>query len=67
MTFNQSNIPLYPVGTPAYYGPDNQLATKLVVTVFKKRGREPDELHRWISQAGDVRNDPAISEEVVAF
>ena len=58
----------YPIGTIAAYGPDNKRATKLVVAVFKTASRkEPDELHRWITQVGDVRNDPLISAEVVDF
>jgi len=58
----------YPLGTIIAYGSDNKLATKLVVSVFKNPGhQEPDELHRWITQAGDVRSDPAISAEVAEF
>ena len=58
----------YPIGTIAAYGPDNKLATKLVVAVFKTPGRkEPDELHRWITHVGEVRNDPVIAEEVADF
>jgi len=58
----------YPLGTIAAYGPDNQRATKLAVGVFKRPGRkDPDELHRWITQVGDVRDDPVISAEVVCF
>jgi hypothetical protein len=60
--------PQYPIGTIAAYGPNNTLATKLVVAVFKKRGRkDPDELHRWITHAGDVRQDPVIAAEVAGF
>jgi len=60
--------PKYPIGTIAPYGPNNTLATKLVVAVFKKPGqKEPDALHRWITHVGDVRNDPAIAEEVAGF
>jgi hypothetical protein len=60
--------PQYPIGTVAAYGPNNTLATKLVVAVFKKPGRkEPDELRRWFSRVGDVRNDPAIAAEIADF
>jgi hypothetical protein len=58
----------YPIGTVAAYGPDNTLATKLAVAVFKKPGRkEPDALHRWVTHAGDVRTDPVIGAEVAEF
>ncbi len=60
--------PKYPLGTIAFYGPDNQRATKLVAAVFKKPGaKEPDDLHRWITHTGDVRQDPVISAAVVGF
>lgn len=63
-----SNSPKYPVGTIAAYGPDNKLATKLAVSVFKRAGdKEPVELHRWFTNGGDVRNDPAIANEVADF
>jgi hypothetical protein len=59
--------PRYPLVTIAAYGPDNTLATKLVAAVFKRSGQKNPELHRWISNAGDVRKDPTISAEVAAF
>src|ERR1051326_4714585 len=68
--FSQSKIgePEYPVGTLAIYGPDNKVATKLVAAVFSRPGqREPTDWQRWITHAGDVRNDPIIGEEVAGF
>jgi hypothetical protein len=49
----------YPVGTIAFYGPNNQRASKVAVSVVPEEGAEP-ELHRWFSEAGDVRTDKAI-------
>jgi hypothetical protein len=57
----------YPAATLAYYGPNNELATKLVVSIVKKEGAKLDPLHRWITHAGDIRKDPAITAEVEAF
>jgi Protein of unknown function (DUF1186)/SEC-C motif len=57
----------YPIGTIAYYGPDNLVATKLVAAVVKTPGAEPGPLHRWITQAGDVRQDSATAAAVKAF
>lgn len=63
-----SNSPKFPVGTIAAYGPDNKLATKLAVSVFKRQGdKEPVDLHRWFNNSGDVRNDPTIAAEVAEF
>jgi hypothetical protein len=56
--------PKYPVGTVAAYGPDDTLATKLVVVIFRHAGQgEPVELSRWRTSAGDARMDPAIAAE----
>ena len=42
--------------------------TKVAVSIILTRNHEPDLLERWFSDIGlDVRHDPAISEQVVAF
>ena len=62
------NSPKYPLGTIAAYGPDNKLATKLAVAVFRRPGDiEPVELRRWFSTSGDARKDPTIAAEVAEF
>ncbi len=53
----------YPVGTIAFYGPDNQRATKVAVSIFREEGAEP-ELRRWFSEVSDVRTDEAILAEI---
>ncbi|MET3336873.1 MULTISPECIES: hypothetical protein [Bradyrhizobium] len=55
----------YPVGTLAFYGPDNQRASKVAVSVIRYEGAEPD-LRRWFSETGDVRTDPTILSEIAA-
>ena len=57
----------YPIGTVAFYGPTADFATKLVVCIVPGDGCEPDPLKRWFSQDRDVRTDPEIGEEVIAF
>jgi len=57
----------YPLASLAYYGPDNALATKLVVSVLKSHRDENGALHRWITHGGDIRKDPAITAEVESF
>jgi hypothetical protein len=57
----------YPIGTLAYYGPTNRLATKIAAAIVRRPGAEPDPLHRWITQAGDIRDDRAIGQQVAAF
>ena len=57
----------YPLASLAYYGPDNTRATKLVVSVLRDESERDGPLHRWITQAGDIREDAVITTEVEAF
>ena len=57
----------YPLASLAYYGPDNTQATKLAVSVLRNSSEQDGPLHRWITQAGDIRQDAAITVEVEAF
>ena len=57
----------YPMGGVMLYGPDNTRATKLVAVITKSPTAKPDPLHRWVTQAGDIREDAAIQAEVRAF
>ena len=56
----------YPVGTIAFYGPDNQRASKVAVSVISNEGADP-KLHRLFSDAGDVRTDTTVLAEVAAY
>src|SRR5215212_8847587 len=55
----------YPIGTIAFYGPDNGRASKVAVSVIPEEGAEP-KLHRWFSETGDVRTDKIILVEIAA-
>ena len=57
----------YPVGTIAFYGPDNQRASKVAVGVIAAEDAEPFELRRWFSESGDVREDVRIGGEIAEF
>jgi hypothetical protein len=58
----------YPIATIAFYGPDDKLATKVVVSVFLRESNEPDFLERWFSKRDiDVREDLDIGEQILAF
>ena len=58
----------YPVATLAFYGPDDKLATKVVVSVFLRENSDPDFLKRWLSTGNiDVRQDLDIGEQILAF
>jgi hypothetical protein len=52
----------------APYGPDDTLATKLVVSVLERPGqREPSAMRTWTTQAVDVRHDPTTAAGVADF
>ncbi len=57
----------YPVGTVAFYGPDDLRVSKVAVAVVTAEGVAPFALRRWFPEAGDVRKDSTITEEVAAF
>jgi hypothetical protein len=58
----------YPIATIAFYGPDDKLATKVVVSVFIRESSEPEFLERWFSKGDiDVREDLDIGEQILAF
>ncbi len=57
----------YPIGTVAFYGPTAECATKVVASIIPGEGCAPDPLERWFSEEADVRNDPVIGEQVIAF
>jgi hypothetical protein len=56
----------YPLATVAAYGPDDRRASRLVASVSRHEGDEP-ELRKWFSDTTDVRSDPRITAEVLQF
>ena len=54
----------YPLAAIATYGPDSSLATKLVVSIFKRPGQHPFATHTCTTQAVDIRRDSTIADEV---
>jgi hypothetical protein len=71
-TWLDTNLPPafrgYPVATVAFYGPNDKLATKVVVSVILTESNDPDVLHRWFSEGDlDVCYDSAIGEQILAF
>jgi hypothetical protein len=57
----------YPVGTIAFYGPDNRRATKAAVGIIPAPQSEAAELRRWFARTGDVRADEAAFAEIALF
>jgi hypothetical protein len=57
----------YPVGTIAFYGPDDRRATKVAVGIVPAPQSELTEMRRWSGETGDVRMDDTILAEIVTF
>ena len=58
----------YPVGTIAYYGPDNTFASKVVVgIVVSAKDDDVAELRKWFAETADVRRDQAINQQILDF
>ena len=57
----------HPIGTIAFYGPDNRRASKVAVGIVPEDGAPSLEPRRWFSEDGDVRKDPAILAEIMAY
>jgi len=57
----------FPVGTIAFYGPDNRRATKVAVGIVLAPRSEPAELRRWFSDTDDLRTNEAVLAEIVDF
>ena len=56
--------PQFPIGTVAYYGPDDKTTTKIVAGVITEEGAEPI-LRRWM--ASDVTTNPKVQEQIDRF
>jgi hypothetical protein len=55
----------YPVATVAFYGPDDQCATKVAVGIVLDEDA-PKNMQRWMAEH-DVRRDPALTKEILEF
>ena len=64
---SQEGIRGWPAATIAFYGPDSNRASKVVVGIVASEHAEVGEMRDWKLDAGDVRNDPRIAEEMLEF
>jgi hypothetical protein len=56
----------FPIATIAYYGPDDETATKVAVGIVGSKD-EIIEMKRWHVRSLDVRIDRAINTEILLF
>ncbi|NOT11952.1 MAG: hypothetical protein HOP23_08995 [Methylococcaceae bacterium] len=57
----------FPVATVAYYGPDDQRATKVAVGIVPSEGADAVALERWFSEGIDVRKSAEVLKEILDF
>ncbi|TCL76554.1 hypothetical protein EDC14_1002313 [Hydrogenispora ethanolica] len=55
----------YPLATIIYYGPTNQDATKVVVSILNEQD-EMMEQHKWVSEK-DLRWNEEINRQIIEF
>ncbi len=56
----------YPLGTVAYYGPDDRHATKLVASIQLREDADMD-MRKWFVETGDARTDPVVTAELLEY
>ena len=57
----------YPLATIAYYGPDDNNATKVAVGIIPYENAVPSILKRWFNEDTDIRIDRNTNEEIIKF
>jgi hypothetical protein len=57
----------YPLATVAFYGPDAQRASKVVVGIILDDRGETHEIKRWFSEETDVRSELIIMAEILEY
>lgn len=55
----------YPVASVAYFGPDDQVATKVTVSILPDETFKPSATERWHSVTSDLRYDDDVNEEIL--
>ena len=56
----------YPIATIAFYGPNNNLATKAVCAIIRYEGAEIEPMKKWFSSL-DVRKSELVMSVILYF
>ena len=56
----------YPIATIAYYGPTNNLASKVVCSIIEYENADPHPMKKWFSTE-DIRKSETIHKEIGEF
>jgi hypothetical protein len=58
----------YPLATIIYNGPDDQIATKVVVTIVSsENSSENDPCKKWFSKGKDIREDATVLHDMLTY
>ena len=58
----------FPIATVAYYGPDDQFASKVAVGIILfENNPDPIDMKKWFTADLDVRKAPSILSEILAY
>ncbi len=59
----------YPLSTVVYYGPNDQKATKLVVSIFNDDSGKITDMKKWYSEieGEDLRENRSVKAHMLAF
>ncbi|TWX72663.1 hypothetical protein [Colwellia sp. C1TZA3] len=56
----------YPIATIAFYGPNNDLATKVVCAIISHEDAEAEPMKKWFSSS-DLRKSEQVISEILRF
>jgi len=57
----------WPIATIAFYGPNLNQATKVVVGIVTSENAQAEPLRDWKVDRGDIRADAAVAREILEF
>jgi hypothetical protein len=56
----------YPIATIAFYGPSNEIATKVVCAIISHDSADPAPINKWFSPS-DLRKSEAVLKKILVF
>ena len=57
----------FPIGTIAFYGPDDERASKVAVGIVMADDEDAAFMERWTTDTTDARTDAVMADEMVVF
>ncbi len=57
----------FPAATIAFYGPDDQRASKVAVVILPSVDGEPNAMKRWFAEGTDIRQDLKVAQAILAY